>query len=182
MITFDVVPDTGDETALICGEVYRKGEGWKFRALGQGYATGLVGLATEYGIAVDDGEADPGPAAATAAPAAPYPAQAAQEPTSAYGYPLPAPSSAHVPAQPAYGYPAAGGGRHGARAADRASRRPAGPPAAAAGLPGLRLPAAGRSLRGGRAARRAGGGPARRAQRGRRLHAAAAGPAVPDAG
>ncbi len=114
-VTFDVVPDTGHETALICGELYRKGTGWKFRALGQGYATGLVGLATEFGIAVDDGEPGPsGQAPQTgAAPAAdslataPYPAPspAEPEPTSAYGYPLQAPSPAHVPAQPAYGYP-----------------------------------------------------------------------------
>ncbi|WP_225849524.1 TerD family protein [Streptomyces sp. HPF1205] len=54
LITFEVVPDTGEETALICGELYRKDAGWKFRALGQGYTSGLVGLATEFGIAVDD--------------------------------------------------------------------------------------------------------------------------------
>jgi stress response protein SCP2 len=101
VVTFDVVPDTGHETALICGEVYRKGAGWKFRALGQGYTSGLVGLATEFGIAVDDGESDP----RGAAPTAPYPAPGEAGPASAYGYPLPAPSAAHVPAQPAYGYP-----------------------------------------------------------------------------
>ncbi|MFD7505123.1 TerD family protein [Streptomyces sp. NPDC059850] len=53
---FAVLPETGKETALICGELYRRGDSWKFRALGQGYDTGLVGLATEYGISVDDGE------------------------------------------------------------------------------------------------------------------------------
>ncbi|WP_435173340.1 TerD family protein [Actinacidiphila sp. bgisy145] len=123
LVTFDVVPDTGHETALICGELYRKGAGWKFRALGQGYATGLVGLATEYGIAVDDGEPDPaappqgataaaGPTAALPAPGPTggYPAPAgptvaAPEPSGAYGYPLAAPYPSHVPAQPAYGYP-----------------------------------------------------------------------------
>jgi stress response protein SCP2 len=104
LIAFDVVPDTGHETALNCGELYRKDAGWKFRALGQGYATGLVGLATEFGIAVDDGEpvaaGPPAPAATT-----PMTVAAEPEPTSAYGYPLQAPSPAHVPAQPAYGYP-----------------------------------------------------------------------------
>ncbi|BBA97193.1 hypothetical protein RVR_2822 [Actinacidiphila reveromycinica] len=123
LVTFDVVPDTGQETALICGELYRKGTGWKFRALGQGYATGLVGLATEYGIAVDDSEPDPaGPpegATAAAGPTAAMPVQgptggytaaagptvAAPEPSGAYGYPLAAPYPSHVPAQPAYGYP-----------------------------------------------------------------------------
>ncbi|SDN63746.1 Stress response protein SCP2 [Actinacidiphila guanduensis] len=117
MATFDVVPDTGRETALICGELYRRGADWKFRALGQGYVSGLVGLATEFGIAVDDGEPDSDPAPApTSAPSAPAhaasaPATAATaaspeaQPTSAYGYPLQAPYPAHVPAQPAYGYP-----------------------------------------------------------------------------
>ncbi|MEU1791619.1 TerD family protein [Streptomyces sparsogenes] len=53
---FAVEPETGKETALICGELYRRGDSWKFRALGQGYESGLVGLATEYGISVEDGE------------------------------------------------------------------------------------------------------------------------------
>ncbi|GAA2504117.1 hypothetical protein GCM10010406_45910 [Streptomyces thermolineatus] len=64
---FEVVPDTGDETALMCGELYRRGDTWKFRALGQGYTSGLIGLATEFGVAVegntehgDDGTGDDG--------------------------------------------------------------------------------------------------------------------------
>ncbi|GHG02480.1 TerD family protein [Streptomyces filamentosus] len=51
---FDVTAETGEETAVICGELYRRGEGWKFRAVGQGYPTGLVGLATDFGISVDE--------------------------------------------------------------------------------------------------------------------------------
>ncbi|MFG2094347.1 TerD family protein [Streptomyces sp. NPDC048612] len=58
LAVFDVVPETGDETALICGELYRRAESWKFRALGQGYETGLVGLATEFGISVDENDPD----------------------------------------------------------------------------------------------------------------------------
>ncbi|KWT59933.1 stress protein, partial [Streptomyces albus subsp. albus] len=72
---FDVVPETGKETALICGELYRRGDRWKFRALGQGYEQGLNGLATEFGISVeedDDTAADTGTAAS--APSAPSPA------------------------------------------------------------------------------------------------------------
>ena len=42
------------ETALVGGELYRRGEGWKFRAVGQGYDSGLAGLATDFGIAVDE--------------------------------------------------------------------------------------------------------------------------------
>ncbi|MFB8267807.1 TerD family protein [Streptomyces sp. NPDC055955] len=56
---FDVKPETGAETALICGELYRRGEGWKFRALGEGYSNGLVGLATDFGISVDESEPTP---------------------------------------------------------------------------------------------------------------------------
>ncbi|MFC4514769.1 MULTISPECIES: TerD family protein [Streptomyces] len=116
---FDVTPETGDETAMLCGELYRRGDGWKFRALGQGYASGLVGLATEFGISVDEPEEDgapatPGdgvrpepPAAQSAAPAAP-PASS----SGGYAYPpppaappsIPAPATAPAPA-PAYGYP-----------------------------------------------------------------------------
>ncbi|CAL9437295.1 TerD family protein [Streptomyces sp. enrichment culture] len=55
---FDIEPETGAETAMVCGELYRRGDGWKFRALGQGYDTGLVGLATEFGISVDESEAE----------------------------------------------------------------------------------------------------------------------------
>ncbi|MFE5796457.1 TerD family protein [Streptomyces sp. NPDC056503] len=55
---FDVTAETGEETAVICGELYRRGDGWKFRAVGQGYPTGLVGLATDFGISVDEGPED----------------------------------------------------------------------------------------------------------------------------
>jgi stress response protein SCP2 len=45
-----------------CRELYLRGEDWKFRAVGQGWDTGLAGLATDYGIAVaepaDDRHAD----------------------------------------------------------------------------------------------------------------------------
>ncbi|MGW7354712.1 TerD family protein [Streptomyces sp. NPDC054784] len=58
LATFPIQPETGSETAMICGELYRRESTWKFRALGQGYDTGLIGLATEFGISVDDGSAD----------------------------------------------------------------------------------------------------------------------------
>lgn len=65
LAVFDVRAETGEETAVICGELYRRGDGWKFRAVAQGYPTGLVGLATAFGISVDEAEAasEPGPAA-----------------------------------------------------------------------------------------------------------------------
>ncbi|GAA2441895.1 TerD family protein [Streptomyces macrosporus] len=55
---FEIRPETGSETALICGELYRRGDGWKFRALGQGYDDGLIALATEFGISVEEGAAE----------------------------------------------------------------------------------------------------------------------------
>ncbi|MFD4769446.1 VWA domain-containing protein [Streptomyces niveus] len=55
----------GTETAFVSGELYRRAGGWKFRAVGQGYASGLAGLATDFGITVD---AEPPPVAPPAAP------------------------------------------------------------------------------------------------------------------
>lgn len=61
------IEDAGVETAFIFGELYRRGEDWKFRAVGQGYETGLAGLATDFGIDVDEGaEESPTGAAAPA--------------------------------------------------------------------------------------------------------------------
>src|SRR5207245_8870669 len=60
---FDIRPETGAETALICGELYRRGEGWKFRALGEGCSQRPVALATDFGISVDESQAAPGPTA-----------------------------------------------------------------------------------------------------------------------
>lgn len=93
---FDVRPETGAETALICGELYRRGDGWKFRALGEGYSDGLVGLATDHGISVDESAAEPDAAAAAAGGA-----EATGERTTAMAPPTQAPPA--VP--PAYGYP-----------------------------------------------------------------------------
>ncbi|WP_427918079.1 TerD family protein [Streptomyces sp. cg40] len=42
------------ETAFVLGEFYRRQGAWKFRAVGQGYGTGLEGLATDFGITVDE--------------------------------------------------------------------------------------------------------------------------------
>ncbi|MDT0571300.1 TerD family protein [Streptomyces sp. DSM 3412] len=107
---FDIKPETGDETALICGELYRRGGGWKFRALGEGYTNGLQGLAMDFGISVDESEAAAAAADETATTQTPAPEISAplppeQPPTGvptqpAYGYPPAAPTQ-----QPGYGYP-----------------------------------------------------------------------------
>ncbi len=49
---FDLSEDASTETALVFGELYRRGPEWKFRAVGQGYASGLAGIARDYGVNV----------------------------------------------------------------------------------------------------------------------------------
>ncbi|MER5784159.1 CAP domain-containing protein [Streptomyces mobaraensis] len=73
-------PRPTDETVLLLAEVYRRGPGWRLRALGQGYADGLAGVARDFGVEVADepgapsGTTVPGPASPTAtAPAEPVP-------------------------------------------------------------------------------------------------------------
>ncbi|GAA1401393.1 VWA domain-containing protein [Kitasatospora putterlickiae] len=44
----------GPETVFLGGELYRRGGGWRFRAVGQGYASGLAGLATDFGVTVEE--------------------------------------------------------------------------------------------------------------------------------
>lgn len=48
------VTDSEAVTAMMFGEFYRRDGGWRFRAVGQGWATGMEGLVTEFGIRVDD--------------------------------------------------------------------------------------------------------------------------------
>ncbi|MDO4435046.1 MAG: TerD family protein [Cardiobacteriaceae bacterium] len=47
---FDLSEDASVETAMIFGEIYRHQGEWKFRAVGQGFADGLLGLARYYGV------------------------------------------------------------------------------------------------------------------------------------
>ena len=47
---YDLSEDAATETAMVFGEIYRNGAEWKFRAIGQGYASGLVGIATDFGV------------------------------------------------------------------------------------------------------------------------------------
>ncbi|MEV7194226.1 TerD family protein [Streptomyces sp. NPDC093510] len=80
--------DATVETAFVLGELYRRQGAWKFRAVGQGYGSGLEGLAKDYGITVDE------PQQATPTPTSPAPA-AAPAPT-----PSPAPVASPAPAAP----------------------------------------------------------------------------------
>ncbi|KUF18360.1 CAP domain-containing protein [Streptomyces silvensis] len=98
-------PRSGHETVLLLAEIYRRGTGWKLRALGQGYADGLAGVARDFGLDVAEDAAPPSPSATTAPPPRPAPpppsAPPAPPPT-----PRPAPAGPRVPPAPA-GPPAA---------------------------------------------------------------------------
>ncbi|MBM9468445.1 TerD family protein [Nakamurella leprariae] len=49
---YDLTEDAATETAMVFGELYRHNAEWKFRAIGQGYTTGLAGIAKDYGVNV----------------------------------------------------------------------------------------------------------------------------------
>ncbi|WP_029254112.1 TerD family protein [Paraoerskovia marina] len=50
VVTYDLGEDASMETALVFGELYRHGTDWKFRAIGQGYSSGLAGVIADYGL------------------------------------------------------------------------------------------------------------------------------------
>ncbi|MGC0409658.1 tellurite resistance protein TerA [Streptomyces sp. SAI-195] len=94
------IGDASTETAFVFGEFYRRNGGWKFRAVGQGYASGLAGLATDFGISVAE---DPAPVPVAPPPVAPPPAappHAAPVPAS-----FPAPPADRLAAEPALSFP-----------------------------------------------------------------------------
>ncbi|MFI1399720.1 TerD family protein [Streptomyces sp. NPDC020681] len=88
-------PQLGAETALVVVEIYLRNGAWKARAVGQGYANGLAGIATDFGVSVDEEPATPAaaPAPAPVAPPAPMAKPAAAAP----------PAPAAPPAAPAPG-------------------------------------------------------------------------------
>jgi stress response protein SCP2 len=94
-------PQLGTETALVIVEVYRRNGAWKARAVGQGYANGLAGIATDFGVTVEE----PAPAAPPAQPAAPQRSRAATPP------PPPAAAPTMPAAPPAPPAPAPGSGK-----------------------------------------------------------------------
>lgn len=50
VVRFDLSEDFSIETAVIFGEIYRHGNEWKFKAIGQGFANGLTGLCSHFGV------------------------------------------------------------------------------------------------------------------------------------
>ncbi|KPI25326.1 stress protein [Actinobacteria bacterium OV450] len=75
---YDLTTGASAETAMVFGELYPHGTEWKFRAIGQGYASGLAGIAIDYGV--DVLRADTGPATASASLPAPHHAPASAAP------------------------------------------------------------------------------------------------------
>jgi tellurium resistance protein TerD len=53
VVRYDLSEDYSTETAMIFGEVYRHNGEWKFRAVGQGYAGGLVAMARQFGLSAN---------------------------------------------------------------------------------------------------------------------------------
>lgn len=53
VVRYDLSEDAASETTMVFCEIYRHNGEWKFRAVGQGYASGLYGIATDYGIILD---------------------------------------------------------------------------------------------------------------------------------
>jgi tellurium resistance protein TerD len=47
---YDLSEDASTETAMVFGELYKSGDEWKFRAVGQGYSSGLSGIARDFGV------------------------------------------------------------------------------------------------------------------------------------
>ncbi|MEU1160352.1 TerD family protein [Streptomyces sp. NPDC005921] len=92
-------PQLGTETALVVVEIYLRNGAWKARAVGQGYADGLAGIATDFGVTVEEPAAAAAPA--PAAQPAPAPAPAATQPVPPAAPPVP-------PAPPAPPAPGAG--------------------------------------------------------------------------
>ncbi|MGW1891788.1 TerD family protein [Streptomyces sp. NPDC002004] len=72
-------PQLGTETALVIVEIYLRNGQWKARAVGQGYANGLAGIATDFGVTVEEPAPSPAPSP-TPAPAADAPAPPAAAP------------------------------------------------------------------------------------------------------
>ncbi|MDW4900103.1 TerD family protein [Streptomyces californicus] len=96
-------PRLGAETALVVIEVYRRNGAWKARAVGQGYANGLAGIATDFGVTVEE-PAAPAPQTAPAPPApapTPAPAAAPVDPRIAPPAPAAPPAPPAAPVAPA---------------------------------------------------------------------------------
>ncbi|MFF5517226.1 TerD family protein [Streptomyces coeruleorubidus] len=94
-------PQLGDETALVIVEIYLRNGQWKARAVGQGYSNGLAGIATDFGVSVEE------PAAPAQQPVTPPPAPT-QPPVAPPAPPVTTPAAPPAPATPPPPAPGAG--------------------------------------------------------------------------
>ncbi|MGW4835373.1 TerD family protein [Streptomyces globisporus] len=96
-------PQLGAETALVVIEIYLRNGAWKARAVGQGYANGLAGIATDFGVSVEE------PAAPVAPPVPAAPAPVAPQPPAPVATPVdPRTAPPAPPAPPAAPAPGSG--------------------------------------------------------------------------
>ncbi|MEU3335826.1 TerD family protein [Streptomyces sp. NPDC006668] len=90
-------PQLGTETALVIVEIYLRNGAWKARAVGQGYANGLAGIATDFGVTVEE------PASAPVAPPQPAMRPPVAPPAPPLSTTPPPPPAPPAPAAPAPG-------------------------------------------------------------------------------
>ncbi|AZQ33930.1 TerD family protein [Streptomyces cyaneochromogenes] len=88
-------PQLGTETALVIVEIYLRNGAWKARAVGQGYANGLAGIATDFGVTVEE----PAPAPTPVAP----PQPTMQPPVTPPAPPISTPAAPPAPPAPGAG-------------------------------------------------------------------------------
>ncbi len=93
-------PRLGTETALVVVEIYLRNGAWKARAVGQGYANGLAGIATDFGVTVEEPAPTP---VAPQQPVAPPQPTAPPQPVAAPTLQTPAPAAPPAPPAPAPG-------------------------------------------------------------------------------
>ncbi|MFF0515253.1 TerD family protein [Streptomyces sp. NPDC004250] len=86
-------PQLGTETALVIVEVYLRNGAWKARAVGQGYSNGLAGIATDFGVTVEEPAAPATPPQPQAVTPPPPPSAA---PTMPAAPPAPAPGTGKI--------------------------------------------------------------------------------------
>ncbi|MFB8237965.1 TerD family protein [Kitasatospora purpeofusca] len=124
------ITDAESESGFVFGEIYRRNQEWKFRAIGQGYDTGLAGLATDFGIEIeDDAATEEAPAHDLAADTEAEAAGAQADPTAD---PMAKPPVTDAGTAAA---PESGSAEAGAPAAEVTEAAPAATPATAAAAP-----------------------------------------------
>lgn len=94
------VEDATTETAIMLGEFYRRNGGWKFRAVGQGYASGLPDLAADFGFSVPEEAPEPEPPVPPSPVPAPAPVPAPPAAVTAPAAPAPVPAAVPEPPAP----------------------------------------------------------------------------------